>query len=79
MKTALVEALRESGGYMQDEGWHQTARLMTLAADEIQRLTARVHQLESAGGVPSADPLEAPQASNQNQNSDHIAAISSRR
>jgi hypothetical protein len=77
MKTALVEALRDSGGYLQDEGWHQTAGLMTLAADEIQRLTARVHELESAGGIASGNSLEAPPASNQN--GVRVAAISSRR
>ena len=43
MKAALATALRESCGYLQDEGWHQTAQLMTLAADEIDRLNARVH------------------------------------
>ena len=73
MNTALVEALRDSEGYLQDQGWHQTARLMTLAADEIQRLTARVHALESA--APAAS--ETPTASNEN--SVHVAAISSRR
>lgn len=58
MKTALVEALRDSGGYLQDEGWHQTARLMTLAAHEIERLTQRVGELEGAvrcNDVPLAD------------------------
>lgn len=77
MKTALVEALRDSGGYLQDEGWHQTAELMTLAADEIQRLTTRVHELESARGMASGASLETPPASNQN--SVRVAAISSRR
>jgi hypothetical protein len=77
MNAALVEALRDSGGYLQDEGWHQTARLMTLAADEIQRLTARVRELESARGVASEDSLETPPASNQN--SIRVTAISSRR
>jgi hypothetical protein len=47
MSDALAAALRESEGYLQDEGWHQTARLMTLAADEIERLNARVRELET--------------------------------
>jgi hypothetical protein len=50
MSTALIAAIRESGGYLQDEGWHQTARLMTLAADEIERLNAHVRELEARGG-----------------------------
>jgi hypothetical protein len=50
MNTALTAAIRESGGYLQDEGWHQTAQLMTLAADEIERLNARVRELETRGG-----------------------------
>lgn len=59
MSSPLVSALREGCGYLEDEGWHQTAQLMTLAADEIQRLTERVRELES-------DSLQAPEASNQN-------------
>lgn len=47
METVLVSAIRESCGYLQDEGWQQTAQLMTLAADEIERLTERVHELET--------------------------------
>jgi hypothetical protein len=67
MKAALATALRESCGYMEDEGWHQTAQLMTLAADEIERLNARVRELETAHGTaPRIEGLEAPDASNQN-------------
>ena len=77
MKTALVETLLESRGYLEDQGWHQTAQLVTIAAEEIQRLRERVHELENARGIASGDPLGAPQASNQN--STRIAAISSRR
>jgi hypothetical protein len=46
MNTVLITALRESRGYLQDQGWHQTARLMTFAATEIERLSARVRALE---------------------------------
>ena len=77
MTTALVETLLESRGYLEDQGWQQTAQLMILAADEIQRLTERVHELENAREIASGDPPAAPQASNQN--STRIAAISSRR
>jgi len=46
METALTAALRASHGYLQDQGWHQTAQLMTLAAKEIERLSERVRELE---------------------------------
>jgi hypothetical protein len=46
MKTALIVALDEGHGFLRDQGWHQTARLMTLAATEIERLNARVRELE---------------------------------
>lgn len=59
MNMRLVSALRESCGYLQDQGWHQTARLMTSAAEEIERLNERLRELEAAaepnhrGGVRS--------------------------
>jgi hypothetical protein len=56
MSTALIAAIRESGGYLQDEGWHQTAQLMTLAADEIERLSARVRELEARSGAAREIP-----------------------
>ena len=52
MSTALVATLRESCGYLQDDGYHQTARLMAVAADEIERLHRRVRCARI--GVPSA-------------------------
>ena len=58
MASALVTTLHESCGYLQDEGWHQTARLMTLAAHEIERLSERVRELESSNEaceLPSAE------------------------
>jgi hypothetical protein len=54
MTTALIAALRESRGYLVDQGWHQSAQLMTLAAQEIERLNARVRQLEE-GCRPGPD------------------------
>ena len=50
MSHALVAAIRESGGYLEDEGWHQTAQLMSLAADEIERLNERIRELEGRRG-----------------------------
>ena len=47
---ALVAAIRESGGYLEDEGWHQTGQLMSLAADEIERLNERIRVLEGRRG-----------------------------
>lgn len=55
MSTALVATLRESIGYLQDDGYHQTARLMAVAADEIERLNRRVQALES--GLRPTDAL----------------------
>ena len=52
MSTPLITALRESCGYLRDDGYHQTAQLMALAADEIERLTQQ---------------LEAPAAGNENR------------
>jgi hypothetical protein len=59
MSTALIAAIRESGGYLEDGGWHQTAQLMTLAANEIERLGARVRELEAAHASREKSPAEA--------------------
>jgi hypothetical protein len=48
MSTPLVTALRESCGYLRDGGYHQTAQLMTVAADEIERLNNQIRALEAA-------------------------------
>jgi hypothetical protein len=47
MSTALIATLRESGGYLRDDGYDQTARLMAVAADELERLARRVQVLEA--------------------------------
>jgi hypothetical protein len=44
----LAMQLRESSPYLADQGWHQVAKLMDAAADEIEYLQARVHELEIA-------------------------------
>ena len=48
MSTPLVTALRESCEYLRDGGYHQTAQLITVAADEIERLNNQVRALEAA-------------------------------
>ena len=63
MSNALVASLRESRGYLEDAGYHQTAQLMAHAADEIERLARRVEALErgaenSATGRGSIDRLK---------------------
>jgi hypothetical protein len=47
MSTALITTLRESCSYLHDDGYHQTARLIAAAADEIERLNRRVYALEA--------------------------------
>lgn len=37
--SAAAQDLRESSGYLRDEGWHATATMMELAAAEIERVT----------------------------------------
>ena len=53
MSSALVAALRESGSYLRDDGYEQTAQLMATAADEIERLNRRVHALEADSETPA--------------------------
>ena len=78
MSTPLITTLRENCGYLQDEGWHQTAQLMTLAAKEIEGLTARIRELEAhLTTFEETSSLRAPEASNQN--GVRAAAVSSRR
>ena len=43
----LSAQLRESAPYLKDAGWHDTAALMTAAADEIEALRQRIAELES--------------------------------
>ncbi len=68
MTTPLITTLRESCGYLKDEGFHQTAQLMILAARQIEELNARIRELEDElRPLPDNDePPHAPEASNQN-------------
>ena len=54
MGTPLVTTLRESCDYLRDVGYHQTAQLMTMAADEIERLNRRIEAIESASHAATA-------------------------
>jgi len=79
MTTPLTTTLRENCGYLQDQGWHQTAQLMTLAAGEIERLTVRIRQLEQhLASLEDPSSLHTPKASNQNSGV-RGAAVASRR
>jgi hypothetical protein len=79
MTTPLITTLRENGVYLQDEGWHQTAQLMTLAAREIEHLSVRIRQLEAhLASLDAASGLPKPEASNQNSGV-RPAAVASRR
>lgn len=79
MTAPLIPTLRESCGYLQDAGWHQTAQLMTLAAKEIERLDERIRELEEQLSTfeEASDALHMPEASNQN--GVRVAAVASRR
>jgi hypothetical protein len=67
MSTPLITTLRENCGYLQDAGWSQTARLMTHAAAEVERLNSRIRELEShLASVENTSGIQAPDASNQN-------------
>jgi hypothetical protein len=65
MSTALIAALRESCGYLEDDGYHQTARLMTAAADEIEQLNERVRVLELRSPRPVTIARRPPEAIKQ--------------
>ena len=48
--TFLLKELRECRLYLADAGWRHVAELMAAAADEIERLNARIHELEDQQG-----------------------------
>jgi len=50
--TYLSAQSYQSAPYLRDAGWRETATLLTVAADEIERLRARVMNLESRSPVP---------------------------
>jgi hypothetical protein len=49
--TFLLRELRESRLYLADVGWRHVAELMKAAADEIERLNARIQELEEQQGL----------------------------
>jgi hypothetical protein len=46
MSIQLIAQLRESLPYLEDQGWTNTARLMSAAANELERLTFKIKELE---------------------------------
>ena len=50
--TYLSVQLRESVPYLRDARWRETATLLTVAADEIEQLRARVMELEGRYPIP---------------------------
>jgi hypothetical protein len=46
MSTHLIAQLRDSLPYLMDEGWTNTAKLMSAAANELERLTFKIQELE---------------------------------
>jgi hypothetical protein len=46
MSAELIEQLRDSLPYLEDEGWTNTAALMSAAANELERLTLKLAELE---------------------------------
>jgi hypothetical protein len=71
MGTALIATLRESCGYLDDDGYHQTARLVAAAADEIERLNRRVYALESGSGPVE---LRRRETTSENARADRLCA-----
>jgi hypothetical protein len=49
---ALSQELRENCRYLREGGWQNTAALLIVAADEIDRLEDRVRQLEETSEPP---------------------------
>jgi hypothetical protein len=50
----LSQELRENCRYLKEAGWRNTAALMITAANEIDRLDARLKQLERRSDKPRA-------------------------
>lgn len=46
MKSALARELKENSAYLRDSGFHGSATLMDLAANEIDRLSIRIGEFE---------------------------------
>ena len=56
MASGLALILRENCGYLRDEGWNHMAVLVERAANELDRLSARVEILEAQ--MTTETPLE---------------------
>jgi hypothetical protein len=46
MNSALARELKENSAYLRDSGFHSSARLMEIAANEIDLLTRKMEELE---------------------------------
>ena len=78
MTTPLITTLQESIGYLKDAGFHQTARLMILAAAEIENLNRRIRELEEELEIlPDVDREPSPAGPGRRRG--HLAVVSSRR
>jgi hypothetical protein len=56
MSAALARELRDNCAYLEDAGFHATARLMELAADELVRLSALVDAPDEHAQVAHSAP-----------------------
>jgi hypothetical protein len=79
MPPSIITQLLESRGYLEDEGWHQTAQLMKLATMEIEALNARIAELEAQLRTldEASAAVDVPEPSNRNV--PRMAAMFSRR
>jgi hypothetical protein len=59
MSTYLIEQLRESLPYLEDQGWSNVAELMSAAANELERLTAQTRELEKRLNGTKQETFEA--------------------
>ena len=53
--TYLTSQLRESAPYLKDAGWHETSKLVSAAADELEALRLVVEELRPEGPAPQAN------------------------
>ena len=71
--------MRESIGYVQDDGRRQTARLMAVAAGQIARLNERIVQLEAALSILDGASEQPPVPAAGREHARPLRAASSRR
>jgi len=69
MSTYLIEQLRESLPYLEDQGWSNVAELMSAAANELERLTVQTRELEKR---PNGTNQEITEAANRTHWVSHL-------